>query len=92
MIDDLVLSKFQDRAEKVRDLCVRRGEIYDRNIDFYRLLKCFGKLTSKVIEIRDTEEYYEYCDKMINKMMINAETCMKNLIGIKWITQNQGRQ
>ncbi len=61
-------------------------------MDFYRLLKCFGKLTSKVIEERDTDKYYEYRDMIINKMKINAETCMKNLTGIKWITRNPGRQ
>jgi len=61
-------------------------------MDFYRLIKYFGKLTPKVIEIRDTDEYYEYRDIVINKMKINAEICMKKLIGIKWITQNPGRQ
>jgi hypothetical protein len=94
MIDDSVISNFNERVEKVRNPFKResRDKRYNKNIDFYRLVKCFGKLTSKVIEIRDTDEYYKYRDIIVDKMMINAEICKKNLIGIKWITQNPGRQ
>lgn len=96
MIDDLVISKFHNRVEKVRTPFGHKHEGYnsieDKNIDFHRLVKCFGKLTPKVIEIRGTDEYYEYRDIVVNKMMTNAEICMKKLIGIKWITHNPGRQ
>ena len=96
LIDESVISKFNDRVDKIRTPYKHRydgyGKIEDQNIDFYRLLKCFGKLTPKVIELRDTDEYYQYRDIVVNKMMTNAEICMKNLIGIKWITQDPGRQ
>jgi len=95
-IDDLVISKFNDRVDKIRTQYKHRydgyGKIEDQNIDFYRLLKCFGKLTPEVIKIRDTDKYYEYRDIIVDKMLTNAEICMKNLIGVKWITQNPGRQ
>ena len=94
MIDELVVNKFHNRVEKIRIPFKPEyhNEAYNNNIDFYRLLKCFGKLTPKVIETRHTDEYYEYRDIITNKMLTNAEICMKNLIGIKWITQNPGRQ
>ena len=94
MIDDLVFAKFNDRVEKLRKSFKREGydKEYNENIDFYRLLKYFGKLTPDVIEKRDTDEYYEYRDIMINKMKTNANICKEKLIGIKWITQNAGRQ
>ena len=62
------------------------------NNNFYRLSKLFGKLTPEVVKIQHTDEYYKYCDIVINKMKNNSEICKKNLIGIKWITQNPGRQ
>jgi len=96
MIDDDVISKFLSKSEKVRtpykNPYYAYHQSYNNNIDFYRLLKCFGKLTPVVKEIRETDKYYEYMDVMINKMLTNAEICKKNLIGIKWITQNPGRQ
>jgi len=96
MIDNSVIAKFYDRVEMLRSPFIRKGEghgnIENENIDFHRLIKCFGKLTPKVIEIRDTDEYYEYRDIIVDKMMTNTEICMKNLIGIKWITQTPGRQ
>jgi len=99
MIDDLVISKFNERVDRLRLQFIHRRDTYNnysdsanKNIDFYKLLKCFGKLTPKVIEVRDTDEYYQYRDMIVNKMMTNAEICMKNLIGIKWITQDPGRQ
>jgi len=99
LIDESVISKFNNRVDKIRAPYKHRydgydgyGKIEDQNIDFYRLLKCFGKLTPKVIEIRETDEYYNYQDIVVNKMLTNAEICMKNLIGIKWITQDPGRQ
>jgi hypothetical protein len=65
---------------------------YNSYHDFYRLMKCFGKLTPDVIKIRDTDKYSEYRDIMIDKMIINAEKCKEILKGIKWITQNPERQ
>jgi hypothetical protein len=60
--------------------------------DTNRLTKCFGKLSSEVIKIRDTDEYNNYVNDMVQKMIINDGICRKNLTGIKWMTQNPGRQ
>ena len=90
-LDNSVITKFYDKVNEIKRLFEHKLG-YDQYRDFYRLIKCFGKLTSKVIEVRDTDQYYEYRDIMINKMMTNVEICRKNLIGIKWITQNPGRQ
>jgi hypothetical protein len=96
MINDSVITRFYDRVEKIKIPFKNKyggyKEIEDKNIDFYRLTKCFGKLTSKVIEIRNTDEYYKYCDIVIDKMITNAEICKEKLVGVKWITQNLGRQ
>ena len=96
MIDDLTITKFKDRVDEIRNPFLYKNEGYNelenKNIDFYRLLKCFGKLSPKAIEDRNTDKYYEYRDMIINKMKINLEICKENLIGIKWLTQNPGRQ
>ena len=84
-LDDLTITKFCKRVEKIRFLTYS-----DR--DFYRLLKCFGKLTPKVMETLNTDEYYKFRDIVVEKMMTNAEICKEKLTGIKWITQNPGRQ
>lgn len=96
LFNDTVISKFRERVDKVRQPFTHRFDGYvdieNQNVDFYRVLKCFGKLTPKVIEVRDTDEYYHYRDIIIDKMIANAEICKKNLTGVKWITQDPGRQ
>jgi hypothetical protein len=62
------------------------------NIDYYRILACFGSYTNIVIKIRDTDEYLVYVDKMIEIMKENNKICIERLKGIKWITENPGRQ
>ena len=96
MFDNKIIEHYKNRIEKIRTPFIYINPGYNdsenKNTDFYRLIKYFGKLTPEVIKIRDTDEYYEYRDIMINKMKTNADICKKNLIGIKWITQNPGRQ
>ena len=53
------------------------------------LIKCFGPFTS---EILNYEDYAEARDLMIENIKKNNEICKSNLIGIKWITENPGRQ
>ena len=60
--------------------------------DTKRLSKCFGKLALEVKEIRDTDEYDNYIKMMIEKMIVNERKCRDNLTGIKWMTQDPGRQ
>jgi hypothetical protein len=54
------------------------------------LIKTFGEYTRNIII--DKENPTEFRDIMITKIHDNAEFCMKNLTGIKWITENPGRQ
>lgn len=61
-------------------------------LDNDRLTRCFGKLASEVKVIRHTEQYNDYVEEMIENMKNNAIICRNNLIGIKWITKNPGRQ
>lgn len=93
-----VLEQYRNTAEKAR---VHFGNdfIYEecneekfRYLDNCRLAKCFGYLSNEVKEIRETERYEEYVDKMIDIMKSNFEICFNNLKGIKWITKNPGRQ
>jgi hypothetical protein len=65
---------------------------YNDNVDRRRLIKCFGKLAPEVIKVRDSDAYYHYVDQMVEKMKFNASLCMDKLVGIKWITDNPGRQ
>lgn len=83
---DFDLDHYFKIAEKARN--VHKNEKYD----FYHLLKCFGRLTPEVIKVRDTEQYDNYVKIMVEKMTNNANICQQNLIGIKWITENPGRQ
>ena len=74
-----------------KDTEFREEEHFIRK-DINRVTKCFGKLALEVREIRDTEKYDSYVNIMIEKMINNAKICKENLTGIKWITQNPGRQ
>ena len=67
-------------------------DIANRNYYFIKLAKCFGKLTPEVMKVRETNEYYDYINIMIDIMKTNAAVCQENLVGIKWITQDPGRQ
>jgi len=91
---------FIERAEETRNFY---GSDFYPNIDFSedehfirkdinRLTKCFGKLSLEVLKIRDTDEYDSYVNTMIEKMITNHKICKENLTGIKWMTQNPGRQ
>lgn len=60
--------------------------------DINRLSKCFGKSALEVLKIRDTVKYDNYVNEMVEKMMTNHKICKENLTGIKWMTQNPGRQ
>ena len=91
MFDDQIIKRYKDMTEKVRSpsILTDNGKI---NRNFYKLIKYFGKLTPEVIKIQHTNEYYKYCDIIIEKMKSNADVCKEKLVGIKWMTQNPGRQ
>lgn len=94
------IEKFIERAEYARNFY---GSEYSKSEDIYedeyyiykdtvRLTRCFGKLSLEVAKIRNTNEYDNYINLMIEKMKTNAKICKENLTGIKWITKNPGRQ
>jgi len=76
---------------KSRDIEITKVEHLIRK-DTKRLSKCFGKLALEVKDIRNTNQYDNYVKMMIEKMIVNERKCRDNLTGIKWITQNPGRQ
>jgi hypothetical protein len=92
MFDDFATQDYIKRVHEIRNFKPQSDMVEARSRDFYRLMKCFGKLTPKVINIRYTDEYYEYRDILLIIMKTNALICQENLKGIKWITQNPGRQ
>ena len=53
------------------------------------LIKCLGQFTSELVH---NNEYIEERDLMIENIRKNDKICKENLIGIKWITENPGRQ
>jgi hypothetical protein len=91
MFDDENIKHYKNRTEKVRKLSILTDP-HQINNNFYQLSKYFGKLTPEVVKIQHTDEYYKYQDIIIDKMITNAEICKEKLVGIKWITQNPGRQ
>jgi hypothetical protein len=68
------------------------GDLYLARKDTKILSKCFGKLALEIKEIRDTDQYDNYVKMMIEKMIVNERKCRDNLTGIKWMTQDPGRQ
>lgn len=81
-----VIEQYRQNANKAR----YKDE--DEYLDNCRLTKFFGKLVSEVREIRNSEQYEKYVDRMIDIMKENFKICSNNLVGIKWITKNPGRQ
>lgn len=53
------------------------------------LFKSFGLLSN---EILNNEDYIKIRDLMIENINKNNKICKDNLTGIKWITENPGRQ
>lgn len=70
----------------------KKHDKVDPNYDFYKMVKYFGKLAPEVMKVRDTDQYFDYVQIMAEKMIANAKICVDNLVGIKWITENPGRQ
>jgi hypothetical protein len=93
MMDDSLIADYYEKTDQARKPYVFFGnEVKAKSLDFYRLVRYFGKLTPEVIKIRDTDEYYKYRDIMIDKMITNTNKCQENLKSINWITKNPGRQ
>ena len=54
-----------------------------------KLFKSFGLSTNEILK---GEDYFTLCDLMIENINKNNKICKDNLTGIKWITENPGRQ
>jgi hypothetical protein len=91
MFDHVMVEYYNIRTALVRSLCILTDP-QEINTNFYKLSRYFGKLTPEVVKIQHTDEYCNYINMMIEKMKINANICKERLKGIKWITQNPGRQ
>jgi len=91
MFDRAMIEYYYIRTASVRSLSILTDP-QEINTNFYKLSKYFGKLTPEVVKIQHTDEYCNYINMMIEKMKSNADICKENLKGIKWITQNPGRQ
>jgi hypothetical protein len=96
LFGDAIIEDYKSKVEGVRKEYYHCREDedpgYSKNIDFYKVSRYFGELTPEAIKNRDSNEYDVYRDIMIDKMMTNNKTCNENLKGVKWITQNPGRQ
>jgi len=65
---------------------------YDFNRIFNKSMKLFGNYTNEIVKLKDFNKCNYYRNEMINIMIENNKICKENLIGIKWITKNPGRQ
>ena len=88
-LNEKSIQNYKNKVEFVKSMLNSRDNF---NADFYMSMKCFGHLANEVLKIKDVNEYDYYRDIMITTMIDNAKICEKKLIGIKWITENPGRQ
>jgi hypothetical protein len=89
-INEFTTQFYADKVEKeIKSFrtCIEKGWHYHRR----DLIKCFGEYTCNII-MGTKDNSIKFRDIMINKISKNAEICKNNLIGIKWITENPGRQ
>ena len=87
-INDFVIQLYitkVDEAISRYKLCVKN----DWNIQQEKLFKSFGLLTNEVL---NNEDYTKIRDLMVENIKTNDKICKNNLTGIKWITENPGRQ
>lgn len=82
-INDPDLKFGEDMIEHSRLIAEREG--------FYDLSRVFGKLTPEFIN-SGYQNFDKYCEQMINDTKENYQICYNNLVGIKWLTQDPGRQ
>jgi hypothetical protein len=83
---------YKNKIENIKSFFNRNGNSYSFNDSFYRSMKYFGNFTNEILKIEDVNEYDHYRDIMIKVMIDNAKICEEKLTGIKWITENPGRQ
>ena len=85
-INDFTLDLYKERA---RESISNFRQFKDHHWQQSTLIKYFGSFTSDILH---DEDYTEYLELMIENIKRNDEMCKKNLTGIKWITENPGRQ
>ena len=87
-INDFIIELYRKEVNSAVDT-FQNSINYEENIQQRDLFKCFGLITNKVIKDKN---YIEARDLMIENIRNNDKICKDNLTGIKWITENPGRQ
>ena len=87
-INDFVIELYKDKVNKEISK-LKYALDRDWHTRQPALIKCFGPFIS---EILNGEDYTEARDLMIENIKKNDKICKNNLTGIKWITENPGRQ
>ena len=86
------IEKYKDRVQYLKFENKKDKSVWKINDNFYRSMKYFGHFANEILKIQDVNEYDYYRDEMIKIMIDNTKICEKKLTGIKWITENPGRQ
>ena len=88
-INDFVIELYKERLGFYIDYFQKYSIDYKLNYQQPHLIKSLGEFTSGLIY---NNEHIEGRDLMIKNIRDNEKICKENLIGIKWITENPGRQ
>ena len=91
-LNEKSINRYKTKIHKIKSRLENRVTWWNNNCNFYTLMNCFGHLANEVLDLKDINEYDNYRDIMITVMIDNAKICKKKLTGIKWITDNPGRQ
>lgn len=89
-INDFVIDLYKESVDYEIEIHKKQISVSDT---YYHLrpglIKCFGPFTSEIV---GSEDYTGARDLMIENIRKNDKICKENLVGIKWITDNPGRQ
>jgi hypothetical protein len=91
-LNDTSIIDYKNEIDHIRSNFNRHRSSWSYNAYFYDLVRKFGNLTNEVLNLKDVNEINNYGDLMITIMHDNAKICEEKLTGIKWITENPGRQ
>lgn len=86
------ITKYKTMVEDIKSNLNVHRNYWNYNDFFYKIVKYFGTLTNEVLNLKDVNEIGYYRDIMITIMQDNAKKAEEKLKGIKWITENPGRQ
>ena len=88
-INDFVIDIYKKNID--HEIVIHKEALINRRYSQRpELIKYFGSLTSEIVT--NKKDHTEVCNLMIENIRKNNKICKENLIGIKWITDNPGRQ